>query len=108
MQRIVEQIRYPRLFVYVLIAIMMCGYDAMATMRHISRGVAAEGNPLMGSLIEHNAVAFFWVKMAMTVPCLILCYAYSNLRAARVGIRFALAAYSILCVYHLAIVFLVK
>src|SRR5713226_8564805 len=103
MQRIVEQIRYPRLFVYVLIAITMSGYDAMATMRHIGRGVALEGNPLMGSLIEHNAVMFFIVKMAMTALCLVLCYTYSNLRTARVGIRFAVAAYSVLCCYHMAI-----
>lgn len=108
MQRIVEQIRYPRLFVYVLVAIMMSGYDAMATMRHISRGVASEGNPLMGSLIAHNAVTFFGIKMAMTVPCLILCYTYSNLRTARVGIRFVVAAYSVLCCYHMAIALFIR
>ena len=108
MQRIVEQIRYPRLFVYVLIAISMSGYDAMATMRHIGRGVASEGNPLMGALIERNALEFFWVKMAMTVPCLVLCYAYSNLRTARMGIRFVLVAYSLLCLYHMAIAVLIR
>jgi hypothetical protein len=107
MQRMVEQIRYPRLFVYVLIAITMCGYDAMATMRHISRGVASEGNPLMGSLIDVNAVTFFSVKMSMTALCLALCYAYSNLRAGRAGIKFAVIAYSILCCYHMAIAVLV-
>jgi hypothetical protein len=108
MQRIVEQIRYPRLFVYVLIAIMMSGYDAMATMHHIGRGVALEGNPIMGSLIDVNAVTFFGVKMAMTALCLALCYTYSNLRTGRVGIRFAVVAYSVLCVYHLAIAVFIR
>ena len=108
MQRIVEQIRHPRLFVYVLVAIMLCGYDAMATIRHINRGVASEGNPLMASLIDMNAATFFGIKMAMTAPCLILCYAYSNLRAGRVGIRFAVITYSILCIYHVAIALLIK
>ena len=109
MQRIVEQIRYPRLFVYVLVAIMMSGYDAMATVRHICRGVASEGNPLMGSLIDHHdAVTFFSIKMAMTVACLILCYTFSNLRTARVAIRFVVAAYSVLCCYHVAIALLIR
>src|SRR5687768_11936736 len=35
--------RDRRLFVYVLTAIAMSGYDAVATMQHIGRGVAAEG-----------------------------------------------------------------
>ena len=53
-------------FLYVLAAIVMSGYDAVATMWHIGRGVAAEGNPLMESLIEQNAIVFFLVKMSVT------------------------------------------
>jgi len=90
---------------YVLAAITMSGYDAVATMQHIGRGVAAEGNPLMESLIEQNAVVFFLVKMATTSLCLLVCYAFSHLRTARVGIQLAVAVYSMVSVYHAIIVF---
>ena len=103
MARIGQQIQDTRLFLYVLVCITLSGYDAMATMQHISRGIADEGNPLMGSLIHVNAVAFFLVKMSLTVFCLILCYTYSYLRTARVGIQLAVGVYSVLCIYHMLI-----
>jgi hypothetical protein len=103
MDRIVEQIHDGKLFLYVLTALLMSGYDAMATMQAIGRGVAVEGNPLMGSLIDVNVIAFFLVKMGLTAFCLILCYSYSHLKAARIGIRLAVSAYLVLSLYHLAI-----
>jgi hypothetical protein len=107
MERIAQQIQDTRLFSYVIVAIVMSGYDAMATMQHISRGVAGEANPLMGSLIHVNAVTFFLVKMGLTVPCLILCYSFSHLKTARFGIRIAVAVYSLLCIYHALIFILI-
>jgi hypothetical protein len=103
MERYPQAIQDTRLFSYVIAAIVMSGYDAMATVQHISRGVASEANPLMGSLINVNAVAFFLGKMGITVACLILCYSFSHLRTARIGIRVAVGAYSIICLYHLLI-----
>ena len=93
-----------RLFVYVLTAIALSGYDAVATMWHIGRGVAAEGNPLMQSLIEQHAVLFFFVKMAITALGLLVCYNFSHKRTARLGIRLAVAAYALVTVYHAMIV----
>ena len=93
-----------RLFVYVLTAIALSGYDAVATMWHIGRGVAAEGNPLMQSLIEQHAVLFFFVKMAITALGLLVCYNFSHKRTARMGIRLAVAAYALVTVYHAMIV----
>jgi hypothetical protein len=84
----------------------MSGYDAVATMEHIRRGVAAEGNPLMDSLIQHNAVLFFFVKMAITALGLLICYNYSNVRTARFGIKAVVGIYAVVCVYHTLIVFL--
>ena len=95
-----------RLFGYVLIAIAMSGYDAVATMQHIGRGVAAEGNPLMDSLIQRNAILFFRVKMAATAFGLMICYSYSHLRTARFGIKTVFVLYSVVSVYHLLIVYL--
>ncbi len=95
-----------KLFTYVLAAIAMSGYDAVATMQHISRGVAAEGNPLMASLIQQNAVLFFLVKMSVTAFGLLICYNYSHLKTARLGIRLVVGIYMCLCAYHGMIVLL--
>ena len=96
----------PRLFVYVLVVLALSGYDAVATMNHIGRGVAAEGNPLMESLIEQSAVLFFFVKMAMTTFCMVICYKYSNRRMARLGIHMAVGVYALLTAYHTVIAFI--
>jgi hypothetical protein len=88
------------LFLCVLIVLMMSGYDAVATMNHIGRGVATEANPIMESLIERSAVLFFFVKMALTAICMFICYSYSYKRTARIGIHFALSIYVLLSFYH--------
>ncbi|HEX8184333.1 MAG TPA: DUF5658 family protein [Blastocatellia bacterium] len=93
-----------KLFMYVLLSLVMSGYDAVATMEHIRRGVAAEGNPFMESLIQKNAVLFFFVKMLLTAFGLMICYTYSHLRTARIGIRFVVGIYSLVCLYHVMIV----
>ena len=103
MVRAGESFQDPRSFVYVLSAIIMSGYDAVATMWHISRGVAVEGNPLMEPLIAQNAVVFFLVKMCITASCLLICYRFSHLRTSRIGIRFVVALYLMVSVYHVAI-----
>ena len=98
--------RDSKLFLCVLAAIAMSGYDAVATMQHIGRGVAAEGNPLMDALIHQNALIFFLVKMSVTALGLLICYYYSHLRTARMGIRLVTGIYLCLCAYHGMILFL--
>ena len=98
--------RDSKLFMYVLAAIAMSGYDAVATMQHIGRGVAAEGNPLMDALIHQNALIFFLVKMSVTALGLLICYYCSHLRTARMGIRLVTGIYLCLCAYHGMIVLL--
>ena len=100
MVRSAVPIQNSKLFMYVLSAIAMSGYDAVATMQHIGRGVAAEGNPLMASLIHQNAVLFFLVKMSVTAFGLLICYNFSHLRTARLGIKLVVGIYMCLCVYH--------
>ena len=101
-----ELFRNSKLFLYVLAAIAMSGYDAVATMQHIGRGVAAEGNPLMALLIHQNAVVFFLVKMAITSLGLLTCYYFSHLRTARMGIKLIVGIYVCLSAYHGMIVLL--
>ena len=94
-----------RLFMYVLLSLLMSGYDAVATMEHIRRGVATEGNPLMDSLIQHNAVLFFFVKMVITALGLMFCYNFSQRRMAQLGIKAVAGIYAFICLYHTFIVF---
>jgi hypothetical protein len=103
MVRAGELFQDPKSFVCVLAAIVMSGYDAVATMWHISRGVAVEGNPLMEPLIAQNAVVFFLVKMSITASCLLVCYRFSHLRTARMGIRLAVTLYLMVSLYHVLI-----
>lgn len=98
--------RNSKLFTYVLAAIAMSGYDAVATMQHIGRGVAAEGNPLMASLIQQNPLIFFLVKMSVTALGLLVCYYFSHLRTARLGIKLVVGIYLCLSAYHGMIVLL--
>jgi cation transporter-like permease len=105
MVRAEASFRDSKLFLYVILSIVMSGYDAVATMEHIGRGVALEGNPLMASLINKNALLFFAVKMLVTAIGLLVCYAYCHKRAAQIGIKTAVAVYSLVCVYHALIVF---
>ncbi len=92
-----------RMFFYVVMVLVMSGFDAVATVQHISRGVAAEGNPFMEVLLEQSAVLFFLVKMFMTALCMVIFYNYSHKKTARFAILMAVSVYSLLCVYHAAI-----
>jgi hypothetical protein len=92
------------LFRYVLLSIAMSGYDAIATIEHIQRGAATEGNPLMESLMQHNVFLFFAVKMGLTALGLLVCYRLSHRKTARVGIKMIVSVYSIVCIYHALIV----
>ncbi|HWC78195.1 MAG TPA: DUF5658 family protein [Blastocatellia bacterium] len=104
MVRTGELFQDPKSFVYMVAAIVMSGYDAVATMWHISRGVAVEGNPLLEPLIEQNAIIFFLVKMLITAACLLICYRFSHVRMARLGIRLVVALYLIISIYHFGII----
>ena len=97
-------VRDSRSFVCMLAAIAMSGWDAIATMQHIGRGVAMEANPLMDSLIQRHALLFFAVKMAVTALGLMVCYSFSHLKTAHIGLRIILTVYSAVCGYHVAII----
>src|SRR4030095_6809990 len=98
--------RNSKLFTYVLAAIAMSGYDAVATMQHIGRGGAAGGNPLMEALIHRNSILFCLVKMGITAIGLLVCYYYSHLKTAQLGIKLVVGIYLCLCAYHGMIVLL--
>lgn len=101
-----EVFRDQKMFLYLVTSLVMSAYDAVATVHHVSRGVALEGNPLMAPLVQGHAVGFFLVKMSLTAMGLIVCYNYSHLRAGRIGLKLTLAVYVLVSVYHVFITFL--
>ncbi len=103
MVRIESSLQDKKMFMYMLAVIVMSGYDAIATMQHIGRGVALEGNPLMDSLIQRHALLFFLVKMAVTVTGMLFCYRFAYLRSARLGIKLCAGIYGLLTFYHMLI-----
>ena len=54
-------------------------------------------------MIVENSLVFFLVKMCITASCLLICYRFSHLRTARIGIRFVVALYLMVSVYHVLI-----
>jgi hypothetical protein len=101
----IEPLRDQKMFLYLVTSLVMSGYDAVATVQHVSRGVALEGNPLLAPLVQNHAVAFFLVKMALTATGLTVCYSYSHLRAGRIGLRLTVAVYLLVSAYHVLITF---
>lgn len=92
------------LFRCLIFTIALCAFDALATIQHIDRGVAAEANPVMDMLIQRDRLLFFAAKMAITVAGLMLCYLYHGLRWGRIGIKLSGLAYAVVTLYHAMII----
>jgi hypothetical protein len=94
------------LFTCLLFSLAACGFDAVATLRHIRLGVASEANPLMSTLIGIDPIAFFCIKMLITLSGLLTCYKLYRLSWARAGIKGTAGVYFALSLYHLMIIFI--
>jgi DMSO/TMAO reductase YedYZ heme-binding membrane subunit len=78
----------------------MSGLDAVATVRHITLGVATEMNPIMDYLIHKDFVLFFCIKISITAIGLMICYLLSRHFMARRALGFLTFIYTILTGYH--------
>jgi hypothetical protein len=88
------------LFIQVILCLVMSGFDAVATVRHISLGVATELNPVMDYFINQDFVLFFWIKISITAFGLMICYLLSRHYLARQALGFLTLIYTILTGYH--------
>ena len=92
-----------RLFALLLFSICLAGFDATATVNHISSGIAVELNPVMRYFLDIGWITFFWVKVLLTVIGLWICYVTRHKALGRIGIWFTAIIYQFLALYHIYI-----
>src|SRR5215813_5088266 len=92
-----------RVVLLMLCCFAMSAFDAMATINHITNGIAAEGNPFMGFFLHHGVFWFFLAKTGLTTVALALFYYWRRHTLSRVGLGIALFAYYGVMIYHILI-----
>ncbi|HZS47179.1 MAG TPA: DUF5658 family protein [Blastocatellia bacterium] len=92
-----------RLILLMLCCFSMSAFDAMATVNHITNGIATEGNPVMNFFLHHGVFAFFLAKTGLTTIALALFYYWRRRNLSRVGLGIALVCYYAVMIYHILI-----
>lgn len=92
-----------KIFLAMVAGIMLSAFDGVATVQHITHGVASEANPVMQYLLQHGVLIFFFTKLAITVGSLLFCYASRTRALGRAAILISIVFYCLLLLYHLAI-----
>lgn len=67
--------------------------DAVLTIYWVHNGFATEGNHLMAGVLNAGYVPFLAVKLTIGAIAALVLWHWGNLRLARIGLAFALAAY---------------
>jgi hypothetical protein len=95
--------RFTRRDVVLVVAILLLNiFDAFFTLIWLQRG-GAEGNPLMAWLLEHGNGPFLVQKCIVVGLWLLLLVVHKNFRVARLGLYSLAAIYSLLILYHFAL-----
>jgi hypothetical protein len=95
-----DSLNRVRLFLQVILCLVMSGFDAVATVRHITLGVATELNPIMDYFIHKDFILFFCIKISITAIGLLICYLLSTHFIARRALGLFTLIYLILTGYH--------
>ncbi|MFQ6091480.1 MAG: DUF5658 family protein [bacterium] len=92
-----------RLFFALIIILVLCAFDGVATVYHLIHGTAVEFNPLMDYAIQLGSRKFIVFKMALTFVCLLMLIFYRHARGVKKAVLFIIFIYILLTVYHLFI-----
>lgn len=92
-----------RLFLALIIILILCAFDGVATVYHIIHGTAVELNPVMDYAIRLGSHKFIVFKMALTFACLLMLVFYRNARGVKKIVLFIIFLYILLSIYHLFI-----
>ena len=92
-----------RLVLLMLCCFCMSAFDAMATINHITSGIATEGNPVMSYFLNHGVFTFLMVKIGLTTVALMLFYYLRRRTLSRIGLGIALISYYGIMIYHILI-----
>lgn len=95
--------RFTRRDVLLVVAILLLNiFDALFTLIWLQRG-GAEGNPLMVFLLEYGNSAFLVQKCLVVGAWLLLLVVHKNFPLARLGLWSLAGIYSLLILYHFAL-----
>ena len=92
-----------RLFFALIIILVLCAFDGVATLYHIIHGKAVELNPIMDYAIQLGSRKFVVFKLALTFACLLMLVFYRHARGVKKAILCIIFIYILLTVYHLFI-----
>jgi len=96
--------RFARRDVVLVVAILVLNiFDAFFTLIWLQRG-GGEGNPVMAWLLEHGNGPFLIQKCIVVGAWLLLLVVHKNFRIARIGLWSLAAIYSLLILYHFALI----
>jgi hypothetical protein len=80
---------------------LMSAIDALSTIYLVANNQTTELNPIMNSLIHHNFVLFFVVKLLITLVATLVCWHYyERRRKARMILKLASSFYCFLMAWH--------
>ena len=95
--------RFTRQDVLLVVGILLLNvFDAFFTLIWLHRG-GAEANPVMAWFLELGIGAFLAEKCFVVGGSLVLLVVHKNFRFARIGLRSLAAVYSLLILYHFAL-----
>jgi uncharacterized protein DUF5658 len=95
--------RFSRRDVLLVIAILVLNvFDAFFTLIWLHRG-GAEGNPVMAWLLDLGIGPFLAQKCFIVGGALLLLVVHKNFRLARLGLKSLATVYSLLILYHFAL-----
>jgi hypothetical protein len=92
-----------RLFFALIIILILCAFDGVATLYHILHGTAVEFNPIMDFAIRLGSRKFIVFKLALTFACLLMLVFYRHARGVKKAVLFVIFLYLLLTIYHLFI-----
>jgi len=94
----------PRLLFPVLFIMLLCSFDAGATLLHINKNVATEANPLMAYLIEISPMKFFMIKYFATFLGVLILMTHHWLPRVRSALWGIVVCYVIIGLFHAFII----
>lgn len=74
--------------------------DAQLTLLWVRMNVATEGNALMATLLDHGALSFLSIKLAIGAGAAYVLYRCAHVPLAKRGLTFVLALYVVLMFVH--------
>jgi len=92
-----------RLFFALIIILVLCAFDGVATVYHIFLGTVVELNPIMDYAIQLGSRKFIVFKMALTFLGLLMLIFYRHARGAKQAVLFVIFVYILLTIYHVFI-----